>query len=160
MLKRYFPVVAILLAALFVTLMYGLPALLGAVWTIDVVEVWTGTHTWKNTNDSADYKIAFQGLGGILGILGLWVSGLFYIRLSTTFSAFNIVVIIFLICGIVGAIVTSFDLLFPRLESEIDLTTFFYIEGPLLLVCFLSCYLVYRFMMPNKSHQPTAYGGG
>ena len=77
--RRYFvPVLGTLFVALPMTLMYGLIALIGSLSMIDVVEVWMGTHIWKNEIDWYEYTQAFSGLFGVLGIIGLWLGSLFY----------------------------------------------------------------------------------
>ena len=152
------PIVSIFLVAIATTLVYGWVALFGAAYVGEILKVWMGTHVWKKEVYSYEYVMVMQGACGVVGIIGLWLSGIFYTRLISSFSMLNIFVVILLIFGATGAVFLFVEYFVLFIED--DLSQFPYYFAPLLLVSCFSCFLIYRFMMPNRSLQPTASGGG
>jgi len=145
-----------LLIAISITVLYGWVALFGVVNAIDIVKVWMGINKLKTTIYLYEYKMAFQGLCGTLGIIGLWLSAIFYVRLSTSLSALNKAVVLLLTCGIIGAVYVFVDVFTISLAYKEEMSSVFYVFGPLLLVSCLSGFLIFRFMMPNKRLQGDA----
>lgn len=72
---------------------------MGIVWTLD------GTYgEWKSSVDYYDVRMMLQGLGGILGLLGAWITFLGQNRLQRSVSYLNWFVGFLLLSGVGSAL--------------------------------------------------------
>lgn len=143
--------ISALVIVLPVTFTFGWLALFGAfIGVSDIYDVWTKAHTWNTEVSASNYFFALTGVGGIIGISGLWIGSIFYGYLTKERRMLGVIVSIFLVIGGISAI-TIVIFLFQA-DGSNDLTSIFLL-GWLIFVAIYAVILIKNILTPDISIQ-------
>lgn len=143
--QRVKALIGVLVVCLPATLFFGPFALLGAAGWADIFAVWTDSHIWQKEVTHLDYYPALQGLGGLLGLLGLWLGSIFRSSLARKITFLSWVVVGLLLFGSVAAVWVVLDLAPFALEDREPLGLLW-----LTLIVAYALFLVKVILKPNK----------
>jgi hypothetical protein len=147
-----------LVLALPATILFGPVAMIGAIMGIvGIYFVLIGEGLPSETFlNNYQWHYVFRGLGGVLGLVGLWLVFLFENRIKEKLGIFNWIVAGCLCCGVISGVLLLYDEIYIWEESQrlgyINITDYLYNLAIIMLVLVGIYYAVYC-MKPNKRLQ-------
>ena len=132
-----------------VTAICGGYAAIGALWGAGtILLVLTGTHSWQSDISMFEVWVFITGLGGLAGLIGLWVFILSRERLTYRKSALTWMVVITLFAGIASALLVVYTVGFRGLD------VFMYaFNAVLLILSAIGAYALLVLLKPNNRLQ-------